>query len=100
MTNNDEDTTKKPKKTSKKYEIIGISWKNEDKSWCLEVDEETYKNVMGEENWAIEKLVRNRMPKDDHMPYKIQMDDLLGCHRVYYGNKVKLTIEIEKMKND
>lgn len=90
----------KSKNTSKKHEIIGISWKNEDKSWCLEVDEDTYKSVMGQENWAIEKLVRNKMSKEDHLPYTIQMDDLLGRHKVYYGNKVKLTIEIEKMKSD
>ncbi len=76
-------------------EITGISWTNEDQSWCLEVDEETYRKAMGDENWAIEKLVRSKY-KD--LPYTIQMDELLAERNIYYGNKVKITIQIEKIK--
>lgn len=79
-------------------EIEGVSWQNEDGSWCLEVSEETYRDIMGDENWGIEKSVRRRCPGVD-MPYTIQMDDLLAEYGVMYGNKVRLTIEIEKIKS-
>jgi hypothetical protein len=78
-------------------EITGIVWEDEDGCWCIEVDETEYKSIMGEENWAVEKALRNQFPTEN-LPWKITMSDLLMNHKVYSGNKVKLSIEIKKVR--
>ena len=77
-------------------EITGISWENEDGCWCLEVDEEEYKKIMGLENWQIEKQVRNST-SGNKMPWTIQMNELLMYNKVFSGKKVQLTIDIKRL---
>jgi hypothetical protein len=80
-------------------ELVGISWQNEDGCWCLEVDETTYKKVMGAENWYIEKQIRKSCSSNE-MPWTIQMDDLLMHKGVMSGNKVRIKMRIERIDED
>lgn len=81
-------------------DVTGIVWENEDGCWCLEVTEQEYKRVMGEENWSIEMRLRRQFPHEK-LAWTIQMSDLLGDYGgVNCGNIVRLSIEVEKIKNE